>query len=815
MQKLSGKLLCFLVLFTSILQAQTSGKISGELRNSNGEPLETVLITLLSSSDNSLIKTTFSETNGSFEFLNLADNNYIILIDSQDYKAYQSQPIAIQQNTVSLPVIQLQSVAINKLDEVVVQKKKAFVEQKMDRTVINVDAMISNAGSDAMEVLEKSPGIIVDQDGTITMKGKSGIQVFIDDKPTNLSGSDLETYLKSLPASTLNQIELITNPPAKYEAAGRAGIINIITKKSKTKGFNGSFTSRVSQGKRFHVRNGINLNYTNNKIRVFGNINHADQKFVNDLYIFRRYKNEDESTRTLFDQNTDINTETNTANARLGMDYYASDNTTFGISLSGLIKNSKDRKDGQSILRNGQLVLDSTILANNREIEKFKNGGINLNFRHQFDTIGKKVTVDLDYLNYSNTTYQNFKNYVYQPDNSLSSEDELTGDLPSKIDIYSFKTDYNNPFKNDSQFDTGYKISYSKTDNVANYADVVNDVSIPNYDSSNHFKYDEIINAAYVNYSMNFKRFGLQAGLRLESTISKGNQLGNILKPASTFKRDYTNLFPTFYMSYKLDSIANNQLVFSYGKRIDRPYYQDLNPFLSPLDKFTYYSGNPYLNPAFSHNLELTYSYKSLFSSTLSFSKSKDNINETIEINDGIYYSRPGNIGKSQILSLNVNTDIPVTGWYSFNLYSEITNTDFTSKLYTEDLNVNGTFWFISGLNRFQFGKDWAGEIGGRYMSEMESAQFTAGARGAVNLAIQKKILKGQGSLKLIANDIFYSNINSGIINNLRLTDANYRNLGDTRFVALAFTYSFGKMFESKNQHETTGAQSEQNRVKG
>lgn len=814
MVKIVIAIVAFFLLSSASLLAQTKGKISGKIIDSNQLAVEAAVVSLLLAGDNSLVKTQFSEADGSFAFSDLKKNQYKITVEYLGFNKYQSEVVSVSESEIVLPEIHLQNSQENTLNEVVIQKQKAFVERKIDRTVVNVDAMISNAGADAMEVLEKSPGIIVDENGTIKIKGKTGVVVFIDDKPTYLSGSDLEVYLKSLPASTLEQIEIMTNPPAQYDAAGSAGVINIKTKKSKSKGLNGSLTSRVSQGKRMHSRNGINLNYTDNKIRVFGNLNRADQKFITDLDIFRKYKNEDQSTKALFDQNTIIEQKVATTNAKVGMDYYASEKSTFGISFSGLLKSERETRDGKSFLKDAFSVLDSTIVADNKERNKFKNGSVNLNFRHDFDSIGRKITVDADFLRYENTIDQNFKNYIFQPDNSLSEQDELRGKLPSKIDIYTFKTDYIHPFKNAGKLETGYKVSYSKTDNVADYANNVNGIFVPNYDNSNHFKYDETINALYVNYSQEFKRLGIQTGLRLENTVSKGNQLGNILKPASTFKRNYTNLFPTVYLSYKLDSIADNQIVLSYGKRINRPYFQDLNPFLSPMDKFTYYSGNPYLSPSFSHNLEFTYNYKTLFSTTLSYSKTKDEINETIEINEGIYYSRPGNIGESQIWSINVNSEIPITDWLSTNLYSEVTNTNYQSELYTERLNISGTFWFISALNRLKFSNGWSAEFGGRYMTDMESAQFTAGARGAVNLGIQKKILKGKGSLKFAFNDIFYTNLNTGTINNLRLTEANYKNKGDTRFAALTFTYGFGKSFETKKTHDETGSESEQNRVK-
>jgi hypothetical protein len=815
MNKSTYIFLGFFLLFISQMHAQTSGTISGKVITSDGKAVESTIVSLLLASDHSLLKTEITTTEGSFEFKGLKEQTYVVSIENPD-STFVSKPMIInaQQMEIVMDDIVISILKANNLNEVVIQKKKAFVEYKMDKTVVNVDAMISSAGADAMDVLEKSPGIIVDQNGTITFKGKTGVQVFIDDKPTYLSGAELEAYLKSLPTSTLDQIEFMTNPPAKYEAAGSAGVINIKTKRSKAKGFNGSVSSRLSQGKRTHTRNGINLTYVDDKIRLYGNAAYATQQFVSDLYIFRKYKNLDGSPRTLFHQNTFIDQTVNTANAKIGMDYYASVKSTLGISFSGLSNTGTDKSDGSSLLTNALGVQDSTIVADNKEKKQFKNGGINLYYNHDFNDAGQKITADADFLTYSDDTDQFYRNYIYQSDSTLSSSDASTGKLPSKINIYAFKTDYSLPLKNEATFETGYKISYTKTDNVADYADIIGNVSEPNYDNSNHFKYNEMINAVYVNFNKSFKRFSFQSGLRLENTLSKGNQLGNVEKPASKFKNSYTDLFPTLYLMYKLDSIANHQLVLNYGKRINRPYFQDLNPFMSPLDKFTFYSGNPYLSPSFSHSLEFSYRYKSNFSTTLSYSNIKDDIGETLEIVNEIYFSRPGNIGKTQYWGWNVESEIPFTKWLSTNIYSELTYVAYKSKLYAETLNTTGMFFFFSANNRFKLGKDWSAEIGGRYISRVESGQVTTDPKGSINFGIQKKILHNKGSLKLTGNDIFYTNINSGVINNLTLTDAHYTNKGDTRYVALTFTYSFGKKLESKGSTDRTGAESEQNRVK-
>lgn len=221
-----------------------------------------------------------------------------------------------------------------------------------------------------------------------------------------------------------------------------------------------------------------------------------------------------------------------------------------------------------------------------------------------------ELTADLDYLRYDNTLSQGFDNSSYLPNGMLINHDLLTGALPSAIDIYAAKTDYTHPLKSGLKLAGGLKTSYTQTDNIANYFYTVNQNTTPDYDKTNHFIYKENINAAYINASRDFKRLSVQLGLRFENTVSKGHQLGNVQKPDSVFKRNYNGLFPTVYLQYKLDTAGNQQISLNYGRRIDRPYYEDLNPFLAPLDKFTYYTGNPFLRPAYTQNIELSHTYK-------------------------------------------------------------------------------------------------------------------------------------------------------------------------------------------------------------
>ncbi|MGF1925207.1 MAG: outer membrane beta-barrel protein, partial [Bacteroidia bacterium] len=688
-----------------------------------------------------------------------------------------------------------------------------FVERKIDRTVVNVDALISNAGTSALDVLEKSPGVSVDQNGSISLKGKQGVTIFIDDKPSYLSGADLENYLRSLPSSMVDQIELMTNPPAKYDAAGNAGIINIKTKKDKAVGFNGSANVSLNQGEKTRSNNSLNLNYRKNKLNFFGNFGYNLSNTFTDLDLNRKYKNADGSADYFFNQNSYFQRHGDTFNATTGMDFYQSDFTTWGVVLRGNLRNADNVNDNTSNLLDPLMVKYSSIVAKNMDDVSFKNGGANINYRHKFGKTGKEVTVDGDYINYNTRTDQQYFNDTYLGDGTLALQDLLTGYLPAKINIYSLKSDYSQSLGKNWKMDGGLKSSYIKTNNIASYFLTANNVTTPDYDKSNHFLYSENISAAYLNLSSEGKKFSVQAGLRVEGTVSKGNQLGNVIKPDSSFKRSYINAFPTLYFSYKLDTTSTHQLGLNYGRRINRPFYQDLNPFYSPLDKFTYYVGNPFLKPSFTESIELSHTYKNKITTALSYSHTRDQVSETIEIVDGTYYSRPANIGKQEVYNASVDAGLDFTKWLSFHWFGQYTYIHSRSDFYTGFLNTKGGFLSSNGQLQLKLKKDWSGEVNYKYQTKLKNVQFEIGKVYDLGLAVQKK-LSTSSTLRLSATDIFQTRAINGVINNLNLTEANWRNRGDFTTVALSYTYRFGKVISNLRRHNADGAQTEQNRVK-
>ena len=808
----------FLTLFTllqfNFANGQTAGgKISGSVLDDAKKPLDGATVILLVAKDSSLVNTQLAGADGTFAFQNLTDNTYLIKATYIGYKKYLSGNVVVsQQKSVNLPAFILSSTG-KTLNEVAVTAQKSYIQQKIDRTVVNVGALISNTGANALEVLEKTPGVQVDADGNITYKGKSGVLVMIDDKPTYLSAANLATYLRSLPSSSLDQIELMDNPPAKYDAAGNAGVINIKTKKNTIRGFNAVVAADYAQGFYGRSNESINLNYRVDKVNLFANVAYNEQRTFRRLEIDRDYFDANGNPTSSLKDISYFRPTSNNTNIKAGMDYFISPKTTWGIVYTGDISRDHDSSPVYSLLygQNGQL--DSTINTLNTSKNKFNSNGINLNYTHKFDSAGRQLTFDLDYIRDESGSNQLFVNNTFLPNSTLTNSTMLTDNLPATINIYSAKADYTHPLKGKAKLEAGVKSSYVNTDNAANYFNVINGISTIDYNNTNRFLYKENINAAYINFNKNFGRFSLQTGLRLENTNGNGHQLGNAERADSSFINHYTDMLPTAYFSYNLDTAGHNVLVASYGRRIGRPNYGSLNPFTFFVDEFTYFSGNPFLKPQFTDNYKLAYSFKSLFTVAVAYNYTTDVQGETIHNSGDIFISTQGNIGQQKVLDFSVNTNFQPAKWWSVNLYAEVYNNTYQGAFYTGYLNQSENTFSANGNNQFTLSNGWSAELSGFYRTGGTYGQFVSIPTGMLNAAIQKKILNNKGSIKLNMRDVFHTFSPSGTITNIVGATATYHNFVDTQVATLAFTYSFGKSTNVPEKRETGGADSEQGRA--
>lgn len=800
-----------IVIFKDTLTANLH-RISGSVTDQQGNPMIAAGIILQLKSDSSIVKTALSDDKGEFILADIKEGQYYLQATYVTYIPFVKE---VNVNNSDLTVGRISLVAGDKvLQSVEVVAKKAFIEQQIDRVVVNVHSLISNEGANALEVLAKSPGVMVDENGNITFKGKSGVMVLIDDKPTYLSSENLATYLKSLPSSALDKIELMSNPPAKYDAAGNAGVINIRTRTAKVKGFNATISGSAGQAIYPRHSESINLNYRINKINLFAIGSYNERKGYRILDLQRNYFNEQNQPVSAFKQKSYFKPVTKSPTLKAGVDFYASPKTTLGLVLNLSATSEVERISVLSSMYNEKGILDSTISADNTSDSKFTNTGINLNYSHKFDSLGRTLTADFDYVGYKSKNNQSFLNNTFDPSGALILTQRITNNLPADIDIYAAKSDYTHPLKKGGKWEAGVKGSYVNTDNEARYFNVVDDKEIFDNSRSNRFFYKEKIAAAYMNFNKDFRRFSMQLGLRAEHTNVNGHQTGNSVQADSAFTQNYLSIFPTAYLSYKLDSSGNNKLNASYGRRIGRPYYQDLNPFINIIDKFTYFAGNPFTKPEFSSNYELTYSYKSIFSTTLLYNYSSNVQTETIEQAGSIFISRPGNIGKKEFAGMTAYLSVKPLKWWSVNIYNEAIYVHFNGNLYNNHLNTGKVYWYGSVTNQFTLGKGWSAELSGYYISSTLNSQFVSIPTGQVGAGVQKKVLKDKGSIYLNGRDVFHSFSPSGKITNIPFTTSTYHNYLDTQIITAGFTYSFGKVIANQQKRQTGSAESEENRVK-
>ena len=785
-------------------------QLTGTVKSPDNQAVAGATVVLLKP-DNKLIKVVFTDSEGKFEFEQPVADSCKISVSYVGFATYFSA-LFTPKNTV-LPFDITLLIAATNLQEVKIVARRPFIERKIDRTVVNVDALIGNAGATALEVLEKAPGVTLDQNDGLILKGKSGVMVFIDDKPTYLAAADLAGYLKSLPAGSIETIEIMTNPPAKYDAAGNAGVINIKLKRNIERGFNGGINLAYGQGRYGRTNNSLNFNYRINKINFFSNAGISQNDSYQDLTIWRQYYKPTGEYDSAFTQNSYIKKENGSANLKLGFDCYFSKKATMGVVLTGF------RNPSARITTNKAQILDinnqltGKVEAFNPTQSLWRNRSANINYAYKLDSTGRELSMNLDYINYNSEMSQTLTNAVFDAKNKFVSQTILDSSLPTNISIKTAKIDYVHPLTSGGKLEIGTKTSFVETKNVADFTDVFDKIRTPNYDFSNSFNYNENINAAYLNYSKNYKQLSLQLGLRLENTNITGYQLGNIKIKDSTFVRNYSNIFSTFYAQYQLDTTQTHVVGFNLGRRVERPNYQDMNPFSYPMDRFTYYGGNPFLQPTFSYNFELSHTYKNKFTTTLEYSLAKNIISETNEQRGTIYYSRPGNLGEKLIYGISFNGTFQPYKWWTIQVYGLAQNRSYKAFLYEQTLDESRPFWLIMPTNQFQMSKGWSAELAGSYQSKVLSGQFLVLPVWAIRAGVSKKILKDQATIKFNVSDILYTNQVGGDIRNIANATANWYSYLDTRVVSVAFSYRFNKG-KTLNIRQSGGSDSEKSRVK-
>lgn len=822
MRKKQFVIAIILFLSTFAVNAQNKiGRVTGKVTDSDQKGISGATVTVLNIKDSSLVKAAVTTKTGDFELEKIGEGNFILSISSAGKAQVYGQPFDLNKNKTSVELGTFELVnATQSLAGVTVTAKRPFIENKIDRTVVNVESAITSSGETALETLEKAPGVMVDNDGNISLKGKSGVIVLIDDKPTYLSAQDLANYLRSMTSSQIDQIEIMTQPPAKYDASGNSGVINIKLKKNKQVGYNGSVSASYIQARYPKTTNSVNMNYRKGSTNLFGQYTFTHWEGFNELNLDRYFgKQSDKDFDNLYDQYSHSKFKSNTHSARLGIDHSLTKKISVGASVNGVFDYSRGQSNSRSDFLNDNFDLISYNEAFSTNEGPWKNISTNLNFRVKLDSNSQELSGDLDYILYRRDSEQKSDNYNYNPDGSLIPSTDpikkpnpyyLRGQLPGNIDIYTGKLDYSSKLRNEGRFEAGLKISYVKNDNDARYSYLLN--GVPTYDSSrsNHFIYQENINAAYVNFNKQIKKWGIQVGLRGEATRVRGNQ---VIKN-DRFDSSYFQLFPSIYVNYK--ATDKNTFGISYGRRIERPNYEDMNPFQYFLDLYTYRQGNPYLKPQISNNIELSYNYKGELNVTANFSNTLDVINDVLKQNDStkVTFQTKENVSKRVNIGLSLNYNKTIYKWWTANVYASLFNNHFEGFVNEQQLSADVPTYLFNVNSQFRFGKGWGAEVSGFYRSEvLVSGTIVGRPMGVLSFGFSKQVLKNKGSIRLNIRDPFwfqkfsgyteYGNINTYI-----------HSQWDNRRVGITFTYRFSKGKDQPQVRQRSTSE-EQNRAGG
>ncbi|MEO8146569.1 MAG: TonB-dependent receptor [Bacteroidia bacterium] len=794
------------LLLTSQLYSQTKqGNISGSVIDAEHKPVPFANAILQRGSDSVLVKAALTDESGKFAFENIEQGSYILLITQLGYKNVATD-VANKNGDLSVPAITLDGGVVN-MKEANVQAIRPFIEHRVDRTVLNVENSIVNTGSNVLEILKRSPGVTVDNNDNVSLKGKQGVLIMIDGKPTYLNSADLATMLKNMHSDELSQIEIITNPSAKYDAAGTSGIINIKLRKKQNLGFNGSLQGSYGQGVYPDFGAGINLNYRTEKFNTFGSYNYGQNYYYEDIHLVRRFNETDYTS--VFDQNTFDKAKSENNNAKAGIDYFINSKNTIGFLVKGNFNNTNDKTTSTTEITNETEQVDSGYTTINKNNSTWNNYTINLNHQFKIDTLGSELTTDIDFANYDNSSDFNFEtNHFspipsYIPYTALEKNNQL-----ADITIKAAKVDYTHPLKKNMKLESGVKSSYVVTDNDVKYYNIIDSADVIDTGKTNHFNYKENINAAYINWSGEFKKFGVQAGLRAEQTVAKGEQLTT----TENFKHEYIQLFPSVFLSYKLND--KNSFGINYSRRIDRPAYQKLNPFRYYLDPNTYMQGNPNLQPQLTNSFEVSHTFMDIITTTINYSHTTDAMTEITKQIDSTRttYVTTENFDAHDNYGVSVSIPFEIAKWWQTSNNVNVFNNRFTGVVSGGEVDKNLTSYMLNTDNSFMLPHGWSVEVSAYYNSKMVWATFLIDPQYSVACGFAKSFMQQRLKLRVNINDIFKTEKTHAAVkyNNV---DFDFYQQQDTQFVRFNLTYSFGKRTVEQARRRHLGAEEEQNRV--
>lgn len=701
----------------------------------------------------------------------------------------------------------LKEQTLQTLQQVVVKANKPLVEKQADKTVLNIQNDIVSSGGTVFEALQKAPGVNISNDETINMSGKSGVLVMIDGRPTQLSERDLANWLKATPASIIATIELISNPSGKYDAQGNAGIINIRLKRNTQTGLNGNANSSYTQAQHYRASISSNLNYRKDKLNLYGNLAY-NNNLQHTTGSIERQINTGVVQKQFLNNTLDID-RGQSFNLRLGADYYINKKNTFGLLLKGNDYHNPMQTPGTTFIQSNGIT-DSALRTQNSNTFRTVSHGINLNYRWQ-DTSGAEWNIDADYTRFNNRNTGNIETDLINKNGQPYGYTANQQRVQTGIHIYAIKADYSRtiqPWK--LQLETGAKLVQSATNNDMQAAIWQNTQLQPDTGRSNDFTYREDIYAAYLNLKKTMGKWQMQAGIRAEATNISGrsvNLKGDINPKPDT---QYLNLFPSLFVRYAIND--NNSIGLNASRRINRPSYQDLNPFENIYDNYTSEKGNPFLRPSYLSNVELNYIYRGALDVTIGYSHTGSYFQTVSEQNGELTTATPYNIGTQHNWFANTSLGLPLTKWwFSYNSVNVFYN-QYAGQI--PEGNIDNRAWGMGWYTQqsFSLPKEWKLQLSSWGNSGTSDALFRTSWLGSVDAGVSKSWLNGKWNVRVTMYDMFNTQrwqqqVSFG---NMNFT---YLRKWESRGLRLQFNWKFGKTSFSARKR-STGSETEEGRIK-
>lgn len=806
--KKSLSLLLLALLFSFGLMAQ---KVSGVVNDETGKPFQGATVTLVKANDSSAVKFAVTKTDGKYSFESIAAGSYKIKTSSVGFAEKFSDVVTVETADITIAAIAMSKKAAD-LSGVVVTARKPVVEIKAEKTILNVEGTINSVGQDALELLRKAPGVMVDKDDNLSLSGKNGVRVYIDGKPSPLTGTDLADYLKSMQSSNIEAIEIITNPSAKYDAAGNAGIINIRLKKNKNLGTNGSVNAGWGIGNFPKYNGGINLNNRGKKTNVFGNYNYNYFKGLNTMNGNRNIGD------SIFDINNNMVNRSTSHTYKAGLDYFINSKQTIGVVVNGMVNDNQMNSNSRTDIIYAPTKADvKTLRAQNSNKGNRDNYNANANYR--FADKGKELNIDADYGRYNINSTQEQPNIYYDLDGNELYRNVYTMISPSHINIYSLKADYEMDFKK-GKLGFGAKSGFVNTDNDFKRYNVLPGQSL--YDSalSNRFDYKENVNAVYANYNKQYKGIMVQVGLRVEQTNIEGDSYGFAWDDNSDkftaykggFDRDYIDFFPSISVTFNKNPMS--QWGISTSRRIDRPAYQDLNPFEFRLDDYTYMKGNVNLKPQYTNSIGITHSYKYKLNTRLNYSHVTDIFAQLMDTtNQSKSFMTKENLATQDVVSLNVSYPFMKKNFTAFinvnSSYSKFKADFGTGRTINQDVFNVGLFM----QNSLKFAKTWTAEVSGWFNSpSIWQGTIKSKSMGGMDVGLQKTVFANKGTIKASMGDVLNTMRWAGSTT-FAGQNTNVRGTWESRVFRLNFSYRFGNAQVKAARQRKAALEEEQKRT--